>query len=789
MVATRIEAGLLSRKDWHLSDPDLTDNAMRVLQRRYLKKDEDGRVVESPGEMFRRVAENLAEADALYGASEEEVARTAKDFYELMASLEFLPNSPTIMNAGNELQQLSACFVLPVEDSLKGIFETLKHQALIHQSGGGTGFAFSRLRPKGDFVRSTMGVASGPVSFMKIFDAATQTVKQGGKRRGANMGILRVDHPDIREFIHCKTDQTQVTNFNISVALTDRFMAAYKKDEEYELVNPRSGEVAGRLKARDVLDEIAAAAWQNGEPGLFFLDTTERKNPCPHIAHFEATNPCGEQPLLPYESCNLGSINLERHLKRENGGRTVDWEKLERTVRLCVHLLDNVIDMNAYPVSEIEEMTKATRKIGLGVMGFARLLFRLGLPYDSEEGVAMGREVMRFIHDTGWDESQRLAEVRGVYPAWEGGSVHEKLGLRMRNSYVTTVAPTGTLSMIADTSGGCEPEFSLVWYKNVMDGEHLPYVLEMFVEVAKAEGFWSEDLLDQIIRNHGSVRGLEGVPEKWQRAFVTAHDVSPAWHVRMQAAFQEYSDSAVSKTINLPADATVEDVKEAYLLAYELGCKGITVYRDGSRSGQVMNVGVSEAGEAAVEEPTELRAEAIRVRPRPDVIVGKTQKILTPYGSLYVTINEDEHGLFEVFAQIGRGGGYTASFTEAVARLISLCLRSGIPVEQVVEQLEGIRSPRISWDHQERVYSVPDALGKALKRHIAGGLQTTLQPRVDSFDENELLSPDLEKEKEARDDLELLVRQGHNPECPECGSMLIFEEGCVKCHACGFSEC
>jgi ribonucleoside-diphosphate reductase alpha chain len=1197
MAATRIKPGYLSTLEGDLPVPGLTDNAVTVLERRYLRKDADGNVVESPAEMFQRVAENLAQADLLYGASEAEVVKTARRFYDVMVNLEFLPNSPTLMNAGNELQQLSACFVLPVEDSLRGIFETLKHQALIHQSGGGTGFAFSRLRPKGDFVRSTMGVASGPVSFMRIFDAATQTVKQGGKRRGANMGILRVDHPDIMEFIHCKTDQTQVTNFNISVAVTDRFMEAYKRKEEYDLVNPRTGEVVGRLPAQKIMDEIAEAAWRNGEPGLFFIDTTERANPCPHIASFEATNPCvagdtlvsterglisiaelakrypnggigiltdrrvpaevvarsgdlllasrdeadrgtrlspitgawpsgikptwrlmtesglelvltadhkvlttegwipagelvpgrhrllvqsgagsfpgdddlpfkptsifvdkngktsvvnpptkwsrelglvlgwlvgdgclrsgdnnrragltvavkdaptsalvrrilerwyghpaksvrsrngvvylsfhsvlfreffrqlgvkpvgaaekevpatlfqapreavigflqglftadgavrdnpdsngswialtsksrrllrgvqllllnlgirsqildrgrppartgfpyekedgtarpcrsdgalyelgifgesgerfrtdvgflddkqsrlssirvqglrakkyedllvrkdpagdqevydltepmshsmicngivvrqcGEQPLLPYESCNLGSINLEKHLTPSGDGWEVDWEKLEGTVRLCVHLLDNVIDMNAYPVDEIEEMTKATRKIGLGIMGFARMLFRLGIPYDSEDGVAMGRKVMKFIHDTGWDESQRLAETRGVYPAWEGGSRHEKDGLRMRNSYVTTVAPTGTLSMIADTSGGCEPEFSLVWYKSVMDGEHLPYVLDMFIEIAKEEGFWSEGLLDKIVANRGSVRGLEEVPEKWQRIFAVSHDVSPAWHVRMQAAFQEFSDSAVSKTINMPAEATVEDVKEAYLLAYELGCKGITVYRDGSRSGQVMNIGISEGTEGLEEK----KAESVRVRSRPDVVVGKTQKIRTPYGALYVTINEDDHGLFEVFAQIGRGGGYTASFTEAVARLISLCLRSGIPTDEIIGQLEGIRSPRIAWDHQERIYSVPDALAKALKRHLAGGLQTTLQPPVDSFDEEALSSADVEKEKEIRDDLELLVRQGHNPECPECGSMLIFEEGCVKCHACGFSEC
>jgi len=1218
-------------------DPKLSENALRVLQKRYLKKDDKGKVIETPRELFARVAWNLAQAERNYGASEIQVEERARSFFRIMSSLEFLPNSPTLMNAGLELQLLSACFVLPVDDSLVGIFDALKQQALIHQGGGGTGFAFSRLRPKGDFVKSTMGVASGPVSFMKIFDAATQTVKQGGcisvdsllrtsdglkplgrllnspplgenftrdrvfdgkgyshaivaqdngpaeiysietelglrigatynhalavvddtgeivwreaqdlkkgdwlvivkgghlgidrslqslgpqhpnatrirvpsemnaelsellglymadgctssggrfiitvgtvdievmerirllmdsnfglapnqitegegggyvdiqfqsrdlvrwmerlgwvkgsspnafiptevltgsadtaraflrglfegdghlhsssgypsfsttserlaieaqqlllslgvvarrgiikrrqsafgrltvhtlsivdehsvrtfseeigfvsdrkqerlelaprpkvntsdiipnqarvlrasysfvgrgsgpgrsrrgadrrlyralmhyiseehphalprkslvalmerfpeiganehlrqmsnvsrvytrvtairldraptadievpgpasfvangilvhnKRRGANMGILRVDHPDILEFITCKDRTTEITNFNISVAITDKFMEAVRAGTSYDLVNPRDQRAVGQLDAREVLDKIAFQAWKNGEPGLFFIDENNRRQPTPNVADMEATNPCGEQPLLPYESCNLGSIDLGRHMKRSPAGLwEVDWKKLEGTIRPTVRMLDDVIDMNAYPVKQIEEMTYATRKIGLGVMGFARMLFMLEVPYDSKEGVDWGRKIMQFIHETGYNESAKLAEERGVYPAWEG-SRHQEKGLRLRNSYVTTVAPTGTLSMIADTSGGCEPEFSLIWYKRVMDGEELPYFLDYFEEVAKRERFWRDDLVKKILENHGSPRGLKEVPEKWQQVFATAHDVAPEWHVRMQAAFQDWCDAAVSKTINLPREATVEDVKKAYLLAFDLHCKGITVYRDGSREDQVLNIGVAETDKLKqihVEVPP--GPAVVRPRARPDVITGRTQKILTGYGALYVTVNEDEKGLFEVFAQIGRGGGYTASFTEGIARLVSLCLRSGVPVDEIIDQLEGIRSPRIAVDHGERVYSIPDAIAKAIKRHI-GMQKTGVQPPVETYDElGGAVETDIEMEKESRDAAELL-RKGLNPECPECGKALVFEEGCVKCRSCGYSEC
>src|SRR6266566_4337829 len=769
-------------------DPKLSENALRVLQKRYLKKDDTGRVIETPKELFARVAWNLAQAERNYGATEAEVEETARRFFRIISNLEFLPNSPTLMNAGLDLQQLSACFVLPVDDSLAGIFHTLQEAALIHQSGGGTGFSFSRLRPKNDFVRSTMGVASGPVSFMKVYDAATQQVKQGSRRRGANMGILRVDHPDILDFITCKDKTTEITNFNISVAVTDAFMNAAMAGTKYDLTNPRTKQVVGQLDAREVLDKIAFQAWKNGEPGLFFIDENSRRQPTPNVGEMEATNPCGEEPLLPYESCNLGSIDLQRHLRRNaRNAWEVDWDTLEQTIRTSVRALDNVIDMSAYPIKEIEEMTDATRKIGLGVMGFARVLFALEVPYDSKEGVESGCKIMKFIQEIGYNESAKLAEERGVYPAWEGSRQWEK-GFKVRNSYVTTVAPTGTISMIADTSGGCEPEFSLIWYKRVMDGEELPYFLDYFEEVARREGFWRDDLVQKILDNHGSPRGLKDVPEKWQRVFATAHDVSPEWHVRMQAAFQDHCDAAVSKTINMPREATVEDVKKAYLLAFDLHCKGITVYRDGSREDQVLNIGIAAEKPTAVHVEVPSETAVLRPRPRPDVITGRTQKILTGYGALYVTVNEDEKGLFEIFAQIGRGGGYTASFTEGIARLVSLCLRSGVPVDEIIDQLEGIRSPRIAVDHGERVFSIPDAIAKAIKRHI-GMQKTGVQPPVETFDElGGAVETDVELEKESRDAAELL-RKGLNPECPECGKSLVFEEGCVKCHACGYSEC
>ncbi len=756
--------------------PVFSQNAIKVLEKRYLAKNDKGQVVEKPAEMFRRVARNIAQADFIYDSTAD-AARSEDKFYQLMVKKEFLPNSPTLMNAGRELQQLSACFVLPIEDSMDGIFESVKQAAIIHKSGGGTGFSFSRLRPKNDVVRSTGGIASGPISFMKVFNHATEAVKQGGTRRGANMGILRVDHPDIVEFIDCKINESDVTNFNISVAITDKFMEAVAKDEMYDLLSPRTRQPVSKLRAREVFDKIADNAWRNGEPGLFFIDTTNRTNPTPHAGGIEATNPCGEQPLIPFESCNLGSINLEIHVTQMDGKVVVDWDRLERTVRTSVHFLDNVIDMNHYPITQIGEVTKSNRKIGLGVMGFARMLYKLGLAYDSSEGIECARNVMQFIRDIGHSESERMASRRGVFPNWEG-SVYEKQGKRLRNAYITTVAPTGTLSMIADTSGGCEPEFSLIWYKNVMGGEHLPYVQEMFMEIAKAEGFWSEELIDKIIANHGSVRGINEVPAKWQSVFATAHDVASEWHVKMQAAFQEYTDSAVSKTINMPLEATVDDVKDAYILAYKLGCKGITVYRDGSRSEQVMNVGKSQGKakeEGRSQKPEKEQEErrdsmpahqVIEPRPRPKTTTGVTNKMKTSCGDLYVTVNEDEDGRpFEVFCNMGKAGGCEGSQNEAIGRLISLAFRSGVSPQSVIRQLIGIRCNQPYGLGKNIIHSCADAISKAVLEYM------------------------ISKQGDAGKEMSIQFDRRIGSACPDCGCEMEFSEGCEKCHFCGHSKC
>jgi ribonucleoside-diphosphate reductase alpha chain len=566
-------------------DLKLGVNAIKVLKTRYLMKDYEGKVIETPSQMLRRVAKAVAKADLLYD-KKSDVERTEETFYQVMANREFLPNSPTLMNAGTRLGQLSACFVLPVEDSIDGIFTTLKHMALIHQSGGGTGFSFSKLRPAGDIVGSTKGVASGPVSFMTIYDAATNVIKQGGRRRGANMAILEVTHPDILKFIEAKSQEGVLTNFNISVAVTDQFMDSVDNDAEYDLINPRSGEAEAKLRARHVFDLIVSNAWRTGDPGLIFIDEINRHNPTPQVGEIQSTNPCGEQPLLPFESCNLGSINLVKMVK----GGEVDWEKLRKIVRTAVHFLDNVIDVNKYPISEIGEVTRANRKIGLGIMGYADMLIKLGIPYDSEEALAMGEKVMEFISDEATKKSVEIGEKRGAFPNFKG-SLWEKRGYKtIRNSTVTTVAPTGTISIIGGCSGGIEPIFAVAFVRNVMEGTRLLEIQPTFEEVAKERGFYSRDLMLKVAKT-GSIQNMEEVPEDVQRIFVTALDIDPEWHVRMQAAFQKHVDNAVSKTVNLPSDATVEDVKRIYLLAYKLKCKGITVYRYGSRKEQVLSVG------------------------------------------------------------------------------------------------------------------------------------------------------------------------------------------------------
>lgn len=742
----------------------LSDNARTVLERRYLAK-VDNEVIETPEDMLRRVAKNIAqvETDPIW----------EEKFFEVMDNLEFLPNSPTLMNAGRELQQLSACFVLPVEDSMEGIFETLKNTALIQKSGGGTGFSFSRLRPNSDLVSSTGGVASGPVSFMKCYNAATDAIKQGGTRRGANMGILRVDHPDILEFIQCKEDTNQITNFNISVALTEEFMEAVFADEMYEIINPRTKAVVGEENAREVFELIVEMAWKNGEPGIVFLDRINRDNPTPHVGEIEATNPCGEQPLLPNESCNLGSINLAKMAKLEGDQWVVNWDRLQEVVEIGVRFLDNVIEVNNYPILEIEEMTKANRKIGLGVMGFADLLMRLGIPYNSEEGVELGREIMRFIQTTGHEASSALGAERGSFPNYPG-SIFESTGKPMRNATVTTIAPTGTISIIAGCSSGIEPIFALAFTRNVMDDDRLIEVNPQFEEILRETGLHTPELIEKVAQK-GNVLGIEEVPEDLRKAFVTAYEVSPEWHIRMQAAFQEHTDNAVSKTVNFPKEATKEDIQEVYQLAYELGCKGVTVYRAGSREGEVLTVGHSKK-----EERVEVAsAQKPHPRRRPMVTTGQTVRIKTGCGSLYVTINEDEQGICEVFTTIGKAGGCAGAFSEATARLISLSLRSGVEPHQVVKQLKGIRCPHPIWQDGQQVLSCPDAIAQVLDRYLqqngvrGNGNSTNSDHSSNAFD-LEAVSP-------------VPIFRGET--CPDCGGNMVEESGCATCLDCGFSRC
>ena len=771
---------------------DLSGNAEVVLRRRYLSKDRDGNILEDPDGMFRRVAHNLSQADGNYGAGEEERQATEERFYLAMRRLELLPNSPTLMNAGRELQQLSACFVLPVDDSLDGIFDQVKQTALIHKSGGGTGFAFSRLRPEGDVVGSTGGVASGPVSFIRAFDTATDVVKQGGTRRGANMGILDVTHPDVVRFVRSKEDGQTLVNFNISVGVDSAFMEKVKTGESYDLVNPRTGGVSGQMNAREVFDLLAEMAWKTGDPGLVFLDVINRDNPNPQLGRIESTNPCGEQPLLPYESCNLASINLARMVRISGGDVTIDWDRLAETVNVAVHLLDNVIDMNRYPIPEIAEMSRQTRRIGLGVMGFADLLVQLAIPYDSPEALDSAERVMGFIQDETHQASMNLAMERGPFPAWEGSVYNGGDGgepRRMRNSAPTTIAPTGTISIIAGASSGIEPLFALGYVRNVMDNTRLVESNPYFEAVARREGFYSEELIEEIARS-GSLEGLN-VPQWVKDVFRTSHDISPEWHVRMQGAAQAHTDNAVSKTINFPHTATVEDVKMAYMLAYELGCKGITVYRDGSKDGQVLSTG--DTNKSAESEVAVVPSQ-VTPRSRPQTINGVTERVRTGHGNMYVTINFDEKGHpFEVFGNLGKAGGCDSAQLEAISRLISLALRSGIDPSTVLEQLRGITCCP-AWDEGTLVRSAPDAVALALQRQTHGstgraalghGVQMAFAPEVvhngQSNGHNHVQENEGARENGT---IQLTGRR-----CPDCNTPVIYQEGCLMCISCGWNKC
>ncbi|MDO9565182.1 MAG: vitamin B12-dependent ribonucleotide reductase [Candidatus Desulfaltia sp.] len=717
----------------------LSKNARVVLEKRYLKKNRDGKIIETPEDMIARVAKTIASVDKIFDAKAD-TDKTGQKFLKLLSNKWFLPNSPTLMNAGRRLGQLAACFVLPVEDSMESIFETLKHTAMIHKSGGGTGFSFSRVRPEKDMVLSTAGISSGPISFMSVFDVATETVKQGGTRRGANMGILRVDHPDIEAFINSKNDPHMLNNFNISVAISKIFMDALKKDSDYDLINPRTGEVVKQVSAKKIFDMIVASAWQAGEPGVIFIDRINQDNPTPNLGDIEATNPCGEQPLLPYESCTLGSINLSKMVIKN----ALDLNRLKETVHDAVHFLDNVIDANKYPLARIEKMSKGTRKIGLGVMGFADMLIKMGISYDSEKAVAQAEKVMSLISEESKKASAALAEKRGNFPYYKGSVFDNPSTPYMRNATTTTIAPTGTISIIADTSSGIEPIFAVAYARHVLDGKFLPEIHPLFIKIARKEGFYNKELFGELSKT-GSIQSLDFVPDNIKKLFITSHDISTKWHVKIQAAFQKYSDNAVSKTVNFPPDATKEDIKKVYLSAYKSGCKGVTIYRYGSRDHQVLSLGGEEK-----------ESEKIAPRPRPMRTHGITERISTGCGKLYVTINSDEKGMCEVFAQMGKTGGCASSQIEAAGRLISLALRSGVNIDAIIKQLIGIRCPSPAWQNSKMVLSCPDAIAQVL-----------IKVTNSSFNETEKMI--------------------HI--CPECSGILSHAEGCLICHSCGFSKC
>ncbi len=791
-ITAALEAAGMAWQINHRSG-DLSDNAEVVLSRRYLSKDRDGNILEDPDGMFRRVAQNLSLADVNYGANEAQRQATEERFYLTMRRLELLPNSPTLMNAGRELQQLSACFVLPVDDSLDGIFDKVKQTALIHKSGGGTGFAFSRLRPEGDVVGSTGGVASGPVSFIRAFDTATDVVKQGGTRRGANMGILDVTHPDILRFIRSKEDGRTLVNFNISVGVDADFMEKVKSGDSFDLVNPRTGKITGQLNAREVFDLLAEMAWKTGDPGLVFMDVINRDNPNPQLGRIESTNPCGEQPLLPYESCNLASINLARMVHYAGGDVTIDWDRLTETIGAAVHMLDNVIDMNEYPIPEIAEMSRKTRRIGLGVMGFADLLVQLAIPYDSQEALDTAEKVMGFILEETHLASMELATARGPFPAWEGSIYNGGDGSkvrRMRNSAPTTIAPTGTISIIAGASSGIEPMFALGYVRNVMDNTRLVESNPYFEAVARHEGFYSDDLIEEIART-GTLEGLD-VPQWVKDVFRTSHDITPEWHVRMQGAAQAHTDNAVSKTINFPHSATVADVRKAYLLAYELGCKGITVYRDGSKDGQVLSTG--DTGKAE-EKDAAIVPVHVTPRSRPQSIHGVTERVRTGHGNMYVTINFDERNQpFEVFGNLGKAGGCDSAQLEAISRLVSLALRSGIDPSVILEQMRGITCCP-AWDEGTLVRSAPDAVALALERQTYGnedrsalghGVQMAFAPEVVNNGNGNVHNHESGNTPGGHENgiVQLTGRR-----CPDCNTPVIYQEGCLMCISCGWNKC
>lgn len=782
-----VEEGSISSGLTGLIEPQFSKNANTVLKKRYLKRSVSGEILEKPADMLLRVAEAVASAEEKF---ENDVQKMTITFYNMMANKEFLPNSPTLMNAGRELGQLSACFVLPVEDSMESIFSAVKNTALIHKSGGGTGFSFSKIRPVNDTVMSTSGISSGPISFMTVFDQATETVKQGGVRRGANMAVLRVDHPDIEEFINVKRNMDKLNNFNLSVAATDDFMDAVERGTNYNIVNPRNGVVVDSRDANKTFDDIIDSAWNSGEPGLIFIDRVNDANPTPHIADIEATNPCGEQPLLPYEACNLGSVNVSVMTDRSETGKfTMDWTKLEKTVKNAIRFLDDVIEINRYPLPEIADMVAGNRKIGLGVMGFADLLFKLGIPYDSEEALLFAEELMSFVAEKARRASFDLAKERGPFPNFKGSVFDNKHMPAVRNATVTTIAPTGSISILAGCSGGVEPVFALAFTRrNLLDQDDELYeIVPEFARIAREQNFLSDEVYAKVAEK-GSCQGILDIPRDVQRIFVTSHDISPAYHVRMQAAFQKYTDNAVSKTVNLPETASRKSVAEVFKLARRLGCKGITVYRDKSRDKQVLNLAKSKEAEKVDE--VSLPSVPIGPRDRGDVTSGITRRIRTGCGKLYVTINMDENGPVELFSQMGKAGGCAASQSEAISRLVSLALRSNIRPDAIVKELKGISCHRIVWQGGNRILSCADAIGQTLEWYINEKIHAFSVKSTDTIQSVEPVSIEEETDEDVSNFNDEEVVENLAGACPTCGGPLKYESGCVACALnCGYSEC
>lgn len=816
-----------------LKEPDLSDNAKYIAETRYAIKDESGKSTEKVKDIFYRVASSIAKGDGKFNKDEEKISSQTKTFYEMMAEQKFMPNTPCLVNAGKAKQQMSACFVLPIEDSMDSILETMSNMAKIHKSGGGTGFSFSRLRPYGDYIKTSGGTTVGPVSFMQAYNDVTSQIKQGGVRRGANMGMLSIEHPDVLRFSVVKLDEYCLTNFNISLAVTNAFMEKVESDkkyvkddsipeevvekiriaegnrdvdarlreieseteklyewakatetgEGYELINPRTGEVAMKLNAYKVFNLVTRLAWQYGDPGLVFIDRMNESssNPVPKLGRIEATNPCGEQPLLPYDACNLGSVNLSRFVKEKD----LDWEELGRVTKEAVHFLDNIVELNEFPVDKIREMVSKTRRIGLGVMGFADMLFKLGVGYDSEEGLVWAEKVMKFVSDKAKEGTVELAIERGVFPEWEN-SVFVESGYRPRNMALTTIAPTGTISMIADASSGIEPLFSLGYQKNTVEGKTLYIMNPIFVEELKKRNLYSEELMDKVVKNGGMLEGIEEIPNDLKNVFRTALEISPEWHIKVQAAFQKYVDNAVSKTINFPKEATVEEVRNAYLLAYSLGTKGITIYRSGSREKEVIQQ--VKTGENKVEltksfvEPKKKKtpeaARGIRLRKACDV------------GRVYTSVFfEEGDGPVEVFVNLGKSGGYLAGAAEVTGRLASLALKYGAGLEEVADELVGISCGQKVGFGNGTVLSMFDAVGKTLLEIEKGeqlelfeGEKTKIEvPKV--IGEQESLLADIRKKRASE--------ESAFSSCPECGSPLYAEEGCFKCSNayCGYSKC